>query len=74
DWKDVDETLESLKLKEKEGPGLSDGPSFDKRSFGSGKRSERSWRKHVMWMFVHRVGPTVLCDSEHKSLMEQSTM
>ncbi|KAL8157987.1 hypothetical protein AgCh_002624 [Apium graveolens] len=33
DWKEVDETLESLKLKEKEAAGLSDGPSFGKRSF-----------------------------------------
>ncbi|KAL8147921.1 hypothetical protein AgCh_005301 [Apium graveolens] len=33
DWKEVDETLESLKLKEKEAAGLSDGPSFGNRSF-----------------------------------------
>ncbi|KAL8105255.1 hypothetical protein AgCh_029156 [Apium graveolens] len=32
-WKEVDETLESSKLKEKEVAGLSDGPSFEKRSF-----------------------------------------
>ncbi|KAL8115726.1 hypothetical protein AgCh_022283 [Apium graveolens] len=56
DWKEVDEKLESLKLKEKEAAGLSDGPSFGKRSFGSGnglsggngERSERSWRKPVV--------------------------
>ncbi|KAL8116797.1 hypothetical protein AgCh_023091 [Apium graveolens] len=47
DWNEVDETLDSLKLKEKEAAGLSDGSSFGKRSFGSGKRSERSWRKPV---------------------------
>ncbi|WOH03867.1 hypothetical protein DCAR_0623267 [Daucus carota subsp. sativus] len=53
DWKEVDEKLESLKLKEKE--AISDGPGFGKRSFGSGNgqsggngdRSERSWRKLV---------------------------
>ncbi|KAL8147922.1 hypothetical protein AgCh_005302 [Apium graveolens] len=33
DWEEVDETLESLKLKEKEAAGLSDGPSFGNRSF-----------------------------------------
>ncbi|KAK1394899.1 eukaryotic translation initiation factor 4B3 [Heracleum sosnowskyi] len=55
DWKEVDEKLESLKLKEKEAAGLSDGPGFGKRSFGSGNglsggngdRAERSWRKPV---------------------------
>lgn len=55
DWKEVDEKLESLKLKEKEAAGLGDGPGFGKRSFGSGNglsggngdRSERSWRKPV---------------------------
>lgn len=52
DWKEVDEKLESMKLKEKEA-GLADGPVFGKRSFGSGNgqvslnddRFDRSWRK-----------------------------
>ncbi|KAL8110707.1 hypothetical protein AgCh_026446 [Apium graveolens] len=61
---EVDETLESLKLKEKEAAGLSDGLSFGKRSFDSGKRSERSWRKPVD-VDVHP-------QSEQKSLMERS--
>ncbi|KAF1001889.1 hypothetical protein AG4045_017903 [Apium graveolens] len=34
-------------MKEKEVEWLIDGPSFGKRSFGSGKRSERRWRKPV---------------------------
>ncbi|PSS29499.1 Eukaryotic translation initiation factor 4B3 like [Actinidia chinensis var. chinensis] len=48
DWKELDEKLESMKIKE-----VTDGPAFGKRSFGSGNgrattpegRAERSWRK-----------------------------
>ncbi|KAM7479410.1 hypothetical protein LguiA_027623 [Lonicera macranthoides] len=54
DWKEVDEKIEASKIKELASPvGSMDGPSFGKRSFGSGNgrgslpedRSERSWRK-----------------------------
>ncbi|PSS21728.1 Eukaryotic translation initiation factor 4B3 like [Actinidia chinensis var. chinensis] len=48
DWKELDEKLESMKIKE-----VTDGPAFGKRSFGSGNgrattpegRAEWSWRK-----------------------------
>ncbi|XP_059654018.1 eukaryotic translation initiation factor 4B3-like [Cornus florida] len=48
DWKEIDEKLESIKIKE-----TTEGPSFGKRSFGSGNgrasfpegRDGRSWRK-----------------------------
>ncbi|XXG40298.1 hypothetical protein AAC387_Pa01g1055 [Persea americana] len=47
DWKKIDEKLESVKIKE------SEGPSFGKKSFGTGngqasgpeERTEKSWRK-----------------------------
>ncbi|CBI37913.3 unnamed protein product, partial [Vitis vinifera] len=55
DWKEIEEKLESVKLKDVGSPGVgqTDGPSFGKRSFGSGNaraslpesRSEKSWRK-----------------------------
>ncbi|KAK9287360.1 hypothetical protein L1049_015777 [Liquidambar formosana] len=53
DWKKIDEQLESAKIKEVGSGGSPDGPSFVKRSFGSGNgraslpetRTERSWRK-----------------------------
>uniref|UniRef100_A0A5B7ARG2 Eukaryotic translation initiation factor 4B3 n=1 Tax=Davidia involucrata TaxID=16924 RepID=A0A5B7ARG2_DAVIN len=57
DWKEIDEKLESVKIKEMGSGGTvtTDGPSFGKRSFGSGNgraslsedrpESERSWRK-----------------------------
>ncbi|XP_034682134.1 eukaryotic translation initiation factor 4B3-like [Vitis riparia] len=55
DWKEIEEKLESVKLKDVGSPGVgqTDGPSFGKRSFGSGNaraslpesRTEKSWRK-----------------------------
>ncbi|XP_077231017.1 eukaryotic translation initiation factor 4B3-like [Tasmannia lanceolata] len=47
DWKKIDEQLESMKIKEL---GSSDGPSFGKKSFGSGNGraedlTETNWRK-----------------------------
>lgn len=55
DWKKIDEQLESMKIKEM-GPARpvsSEGPSFGKKSFGTGNgraylpddRTERDWRK-----------------------------
>lgn len=55
DWKEIEEKLGSVKLKDVGSPGAgqTDGPSFGKRSFGSGNaraslsdnRTEKSWRK-----------------------------
>ncbi|XP_058090966.1 eukaryotic translation initiation factor 4B3-like isoform X2 [Magnolia sinica] len=54
DWKIIDEQLESMKIKEMSPSAVSsDGPSFGKKSFGSGNgrtsmpedRTERNWRK-----------------------------
>ncbi|XP_077220679.1 eukaryotic translation initiation factor 4B3-like [Tasmannia lanceolata] len=52
DWKMIDEKIESMKIKELGSGGL-DGPSFGKKSFGSGNgrgglsedRTEMNWRK-----------------------------
>ncbi|KAJ4963017.1 hypothetical protein NE237_022956 [Protea cynaroides] len=52
DWKKIDEQIESMKLKEMDSGG-SDGPSLEKKSFGSGNGkaslpedcAEKNWRK-----------------------------
>ncbi|KAK6120899.1 hypothetical protein DH2020_045356 [Rehmannia glutinosa] len=45
DLKEIDEKLESVKIKEVVSVGPSDGPALEKKSFWSGNGKERSWRR-----------------------------